>query len=78
MKINNREYGFTIEPYSGRVFVEIYKISAPLTKLANKDIHINLISRKFGKWYRKPIKSDYEKARDWAKYQMQCILDANK
>ena len=78
LKINNREYGFTIEPYYGKVIAEIYKVSTPLIKLNQNDVHIRLLSKKFGKCFRKPIESDYNDARKWALEQMKFIEEANK
>ena len=79
MKQNNREYGFVIMPNYDKVFAEIYQISEPLISLKkNNKTHIHLISKKFGKWYRKPNKKDYKKARTWAEEQMSLIFNANE
>ena len=76
MKVNNREYGYTVEPRFGKILAEIYSVSKMM--IGKEPMHIHLIKKQFGKWYRKPIKEDYVKAREWAEEQIQCIYHANK
>jgi hypothetical protein len=78
MRINGIEYGYTIEPNNNRVRAEIYKKSKSLINLSQKNVRINLIDKTFGKWYRKPVKEDYKKAKEWAEDQMRFIFHANK
>lgn len=78
MKINNREYGYSIEPMFGKVRAEIYKVSKSLTIKARHDVHIHLLHKDFGRWYRKPIREDYEKAREWVNEQLGCMFRANR
>jgi hypothetical protein len=70
MEINNIKYGFTIMPYYGKVYAEIYYES-------NK-LNIHVISKKFGKWYREINDDDYKQARKWVDDQLLMIYTANK
>jgi hypothetical protein len=76
MKINNSEYGFTIEPRFGKVLAEIYKFSE--NKILGDSFHIHLISKEFGSIFRKPIEKDYLNARNWVELQMKFIEESNK
>lgn len=78
MKVNNTEYGFTINPSYGKVVAEIYRVATPIIKIGKDNLHIHLIKKEFGKWYRKPIEKDYEDARLWINQQMKYIQKANE
>jgi hypothetical protein len=74
MKIKDTEYGFSILPNCGKVEAEIYRIS----ECGPAEFHIHLLSKRFGSMFRKPIETDYIKARVWADEQMRSIFNANK
>jgi hypothetical protein len=74
--VNDREYNYTIEPHFDKVRAEIYKVADCSTNL-NSPIHIHLLSKTFGKWWRKPIKQDYDDAMKWADEQMDMIKKTN-
>jgi len=76
MEINGKKYGFSIEPCFGKVMVEIYKVEKGFSD--DKDWHIHLEDKEFGSFWRKPIPSDYQKARIWAEEQMECIRKSNQ
>jgi len=78
MIVNNTEYGYTIEPFFDKVRVEIYKVSKPLATASGNKVHLHLMDKAFGAWYRKPTKEDYVDAKEWAEDQMMCIYHANK
>ena len=77
MKVNNREYGFSIQPHFGKVLAEIYRIEKPIGKFA-EPLHIHLVSKNFGKWYRDTKTEDYKQARLWVDDTLLKIFTANK
>jgi hypothetical protein len=74
MKINGKEYGFTVIPNEIYVVAEIYEVYE--TKHGN--IHIGKLSKEFGSFFRKPKEEDYIKANNWAHSQLNYIFNANK
>jgi len=74
MIVNGKEYGFSIFPSFGKVQAEIYKVSVFRD---GEKMHLRLLNKEFGSIFRTPNENDYEKAREWAKLQMKCILEAN-
>lgn len=74
MVVNKTQYGFGINPSFDLVNAEIYKV---VRSFRDEDMHIILISKRFGKFYRKPIKQDYIDARVWVDMQMDSIKTAN-
>ena len=77
MKVNNNQYGYTIQPFQGKIRAEIYKLGKRILEGVGMP-HIYLTHKTFGKWYRQPVKEDYEKAKEWADCQMGYIYHANK
>ena len=77
MKVNNQEYGFTIEPSGNKVRVLIHRIGVHLF-FKGKEVYFTIQQKSFGRWFREPTKKDYEKARKWADDQLQNIFHANK
>jgi len=78
MKVNNREYEYTIVPRVNKIQAKIYQVVEKSIGTFKYNTHILLLDKTFSKWYRKPIKEDYIKAREWAEEQIQCIFHANK
>lgn len=68
-KIDGKEFGYRIIPFYNKVLVEIYyKIYT---------FEFKVLSKTFGKFWRKPIENDYIKAKIWATNQMKYIREAN-
>jgi len=74
--MENKKYGFSIEPFYNMVRAEIYKINN--YEALSKPVHISKIHKDFGSFWRKPIEKDYKKAREWVDLQIKCIETYNK
>jgi len=76
MKVNNKEIGFSIKPYFGKVRAEIFEVYE--FKQGGDPMHHHLLDKEFGSIFRKPNNNDYIKARAWVYDQMNAIENANK
>lgn len=74
-EVDNKIFGYHIFPQWDKVYVEIYYISSD-HKLSNYPTEIFCLSKKFGRFWRKPVEIDYIKSKQWAEDQLKFIKES--